>query len=140
MSLLIIKTLAVARTLVGVSLLAVPLLTSRTFFLPASTSTTLVLRLCGARDAALGGLLWSASSRLSSSTELASPALVRPALMTGAIVDALDVLSVGACLMERSVGVVPAAVVGGGAAVFLAAGLWGLRGAKLGGDGYTPIQ
>ncbi|MCJ1263801.1 hypothetical protein MMC22_003671 [Lobaria immixta] len=139
MSIYIIKTLAIARTLVGVSLLAVPLLTSRTFFLPASMSSTLALRLCGARDAALGGLLWSASSRLSSS-DAQLPALLRPALMTGAVVDALDLVSVGACLVDGSVNVVPAAVVGGGAAVFLAAGVWGLRGAKFGGHGYTQVQ
>lgn len=140
MSVYIIKTLAIARTLVGVSLLAVPILTSRTFFLPASTSSTLSLRLCGARDAALGGLLWSASSRSLCSSEAQLPALLRPALMTGAVVDALDLVSVGACLVDGSVNVVPAAVVGGGAAVFLAAGVWGLRSAKLGGHGYTQVQ
>lgn len=54
--------------------------------------------------------------------------------------DALDLVSVGACLVDGSVNVVPAAVVGGGAAVFLAAGVWGLRSAKLGGHGYTQVQ
>lgn len=150
MSTYIIQTLAVARTLVGVSLLTAPLLTSRTFYLPASASSTLILRLCGARDAALGGLLWSAS-RQSASTpnnnnnnsdnkSSSSPALLRSALITGAVVDAIDVLSVGACWVDGSVTAVPAAMVGGGAAVFLAAGLWGLRGVKLGVDGNAPVQ
>lgn len=118
----IVKTLAIARTLVGVSLLAVPTLTSRTFFLPVSASSALVLR--------LGGLLWSASSATSQSAEP-----VRTALVTGAVVDAMDLVSVGACLLDGSVATVPAAAVGGGAAVFLAAGLRGLRAATRGNGG-----
>lgn len=130
MSTFIVRTLAIARTLVGVSLLAVPTLTARTFFLPVSGSSALILRLCGARDAALGGLLWSSSSATSQS---ADP--VRTALLTGAVVDAIDLVSVGACLLDGSVTTAPAATVGGGAAVFLAAGLWGLRAATRGNGG-----
>lgn len=60
--------------------------------------------------------------------------------MTGAVMDAIDVLSVAASWVDGSVDVVPGAMVGGGAAVFLAGGLWGLRSAQLGGNGYTQVQ
>ena len=53
------------------------------------------------------------------------------------MVDAIDVLGVGACLVEGNLTVPPAAWVGGGALVFLGIGVWGwrrLQGEKAGGE------
>lgn len=62
MSAIAIQVLAVARCGVGIALLALPQTTARIFMLPTAASSTLIFRLAGSRDLALGGLLWSASA------------------------------------------------------------------------------
>ena len=59
-----------------------------------------------------------------------SPELLRQALVAGAVVDAIDVLSVGLGLLEGNLNAASVAWVGGGAAAFLAIQLWALRGLR----------
>lgn len=129
MSALAIQSLAVVRCGVGIALLAVPRATARIFLLPTSPSNTLLFRLAGSRDLAIGGLLWFAfaSAPASSSAPADTPNLgLRLALVTGAVVDAIDLVSVGACFADGSLALEATALVGGGAAVLLGLGLVGI--------------
>lgn len=143
MSAIAIRSLAIARSVVGIALLAVPRTTGRIFLLPTIASSTVFLRLAGSRDLALGGLLWSASQSAppssSASADPQSPAL-RQALIAGAVVDAIDLISVGACFADGSLALEPAALVGGGAVVLLGMGLVGLQSWRIGRGGYTQLQ
>ena len=113
---LAVKFLASCRLLVGIGSLLVPKTTANVFLIPASPSS-IIFRLFGARDAVLGGLLWSADTE----------ALSRQALMIGAMIDAVDVVSTVACMLGEGLELGPAVTVGGGAALFLSLGLWGLQ-------------
>ncbi|KAI9754114.1 MAG: hypothetical protein M1815_005822 [Lichina confinis] len=55
MSAVIVKSLATIRMLVGVSFLAAPVFAGRLFMLPFTPATTIIARLFGSRDLALGG-------------------------------------------------------------------------------------
>lgn len=134
-SVVAINSLALARTLAGASLLASPRFTASLFSLPTFSAASVFLRLCGARDAALGGLLWSSSY---TSPELRTP-MLRQALIIGAVVDVLDGISVGVCFLEGNLKSTPAALIGGGALLFLGLGLVGLKGITAG-DVYARIQ
>jgi hypothetical protein len=86
--------------------------------LPSPTGTALLAtRMFGVRDAVLGGLLYTADS----------PAAVRRALVAGAVVDGIDVLGCVWAVWNGDVEMLAADLVGGGALVFFAMGLWGLR-------------
>ena len=117
MSAVIVKSLAAIRMLVGVSFLATPVFAGRLFMLPFTPATTIIARLFGSRDLALGGLLWTAQPGDER----------RRALTAGIVTDAVDALATGACLLEGNIDPVPGAVVGGGAATLMATGLVALR-------------
>lgn len=141
MSTIAIQVLAVARCGVGVALLALPQTTARMCLLPTTASGSLIFRLAGSRDFALGGLLWFASAP-SASADIPKDGLLgfRQALIVGTVVDAIDLVSVGACLADGSLALEPATLVGAGAALFLGLGLMGLRSPRFAPDGYTQIK
>lgn len=154
MATIAIRALAIARCGVGIALLALPQTTARLCLMPASAPATLIYRLAGSRDFAVGGLLWSASATApqpsstaiepppsAASAKTSNPRL-RQALIAGAIVDAIDLISVGASFADGSLPLEPAALVGAGAVLFLTLGLVGLRssGLGLGYSGYSQIK
>jgi hypothetical protein len=98
------------------SLLA-PSTTLSLFQMPVHSSALVTTRLFGVRDAVLGGLLWTADS----------PAAVRRALIAGVIVDGIDALGAVYGLWQGDLDMLATDLVGGGAIVFLAMGLYGLR-------------
>lgn len=77
----------------------------------------LTTRMFGIRDAVLGGLLYTADN----------PAAVRRALIAGAVVDGIDALGCAYGVFNGDIEMLAGDLVGGGALVFLAMGLWGLR-------------
>lgn len=136
MTALAINVLAIARSGVGIALLALPQTTARICLLPVAASSSLIFRLAGSRDFALGALLWTASASTQPSTSASADSRkdnalgLRQALIAGAVVDAIDLVSVGACFADGSLALEPAMLVGGGAALFLGLGLVGLRGSR----------
>lgn len=144
MSNIAITCLALARSLVGVALLALPQTTARIHFLPApAPSSTLLLRLAGSRDLALGGLLWSASRSAQPQSSPASDSqepCLRQALIAGVVVDAIDLVNFGACFLDGSLPLRPSVLVGAGATLFLALGLMALQSWRLPRGGYTEIK
>lgn len=146
MSAIAIKVLAVAGSGVGIALLGLPQSTARMCLLPAAASSSLILRLAGSRDFALGALLWSASASAPPSTSASADSGkdsilgLRQALIAGALVDAIDLVSVGACFADGSLALESAVLVGAGAALFLGLGLVGLRSSRFAQDGYTQIK
>ena len=81
--------------------------------IPIVPASVVILRLFGVRDAVLAGVLWTADSKDAE----------RRALMTGALIDGIDVLSVGVSFLEGNFEGLPALWVGGGAAFFVALAL-----------------
>ena len=148
MTAIAINVLAVARSGVGIALLALPQTTARLCLLPIAASSSLIFRLAGSRDFALGALLWSASASAQTSTSASASADsrkdsvwgLRQALIAGAVVDAIDLVSVGACFADGSLALEPAMLVGAGAALFLGLGLVGLRSSRFSQDGFTQIK
>lgn len=136
MSAIAINVLAIARSGVGIALLALPQTTARICLLPTAASSSLIFRLAGSRDFALGALLWSASASAPPSISASADGRkdgvlgLRQALIAGAVVDAIDLVSVGACFADGSLALEPAVLVGAGAALFLGLGLVGLRGPR----------
>ena len=100
----------------GFSLLA-PSTTLSLFQMPVHPSAAVATRLFGVRDLVLGGLLWTADS----------PAAVRRALIAGAMVDGIDALGAVYGLWQGDLDMLATDLVGGGAIVFFAMGLYGLR-------------
>lgn len=143
MNAIAINVLAVARSGVGIALLALPQTTAHMCLLPVAASSSLIFRLAGSRDFALGALLWSASASAQPSTSASADSRkdsvlgLRQALIAGAVVDAIDLVSVGACFADGSLPLEPAILVGTGAALFLGLGLVGLRSSRFSQDGFT---
>lgn len=118
---LAVSLLSTLRIAVGVVAFIAPTKTVQLLGHPAPASSVIGNRLWASRDAALGGLLFSASSNES----------VRGALLAGMATDILDIISVGLSLLDGSVGVRAAVVVGGGGVAFLGLGLVALKGLKV---------
>ncbi|KAI9832698.1 MAG: hypothetical protein M1826_001255 [Phylliscum demangeonii] len=100
------NALLAIRGLVGISCLLWPGLTSRVVMLPLETaSDTILFRLFGSRDLVVAWLLYASPT----------PDERRRALIAGAVVDAIDVCSSAACILEGNMGLGPAITVGAGA-------------------------
>ncbi len=108
--------LASSRSLFGAAFLLAPEHSSGLINFPFHPNAAHGLRLFGVRDVVVGGLLWSADT----------PKLKRQALIAGLIIDVIDLISTGVGLWEGTLDNTRA-VWTGGAAVFVALGLWGLR-------------
>lgn len=106
------------RTAVGSVAFIAPRTTSQLAGHPSPASSALGNRLWASRDAALGGLLFAAASEDS----------IRGALYAGIVTDAFDIVSVALGLMDGSVGVRTAVVLGGGGLAFMSLGLVALKG------------
>jgi hypothetical protein len=144
MTSLAINILAYARMGIGAASLVAPLPVCSAFLLPVAPVATLAIRLAGARDFAVGGLLWHAARKhqevpvgdvkeqqpLVAKTNTRSSKFLRSALTAGIVVDAIDILSVAACFADGTVPLDGAVVFAGGAAAFVGLGAWALRGIK----------
>lgn len=108
--------LAASRFLFGSAFGLAPEFTSKLLNLPFDPNAAHPLRLFGIRDAVIAGLLWSAHS----------PELKRQALIAGLVIDVSDLISIGVGFVEGTLDVTRAALTGG-AAVFVACAIWGLR-------------
>ena len=108
--------LAASRFLFGSAFFFAPESSSNLISFPFDPNAAHPLRLFGIRDAVIAGLLWSAHS----------PELKRQALIAGLVIDVSDLISTGVGLAEGTLDVTRA-VWTGGAAVFVACAIWGLR-------------
>jgi hypothetical protein len=140
MTSLAINTLAIARMGIGAASLVAPLQIASAFLLPVAPIAILPIRLAGARDLAIGGLLWHASrtqsvplvgnkneqQSLLGKDNLPDSNMLRSVLWVNIAVDAIDVLSVAACLAEGAVPLDGGAVFIGGAMAFVGLGSWAL--------------
>lgn len=108
--------LAASRLFLGSAFFLAPEFSSNLISFPFDPNAAHSLRLFGIRDAVIGGLLWSAHS----------PELKRQALIAGLVVDVSDLISTGVGLFEGTLDVTRAAWTGG-AAIFVAFAIWGLR-------------
>ncbi|KAF2706425.1 hypothetical protein K504DRAFT_459731 [Pleomassaria siparia CBS 279.74] len=120
-----IKALSILRIITGASVLIAPIWTCGIFRLPIPASAGVVVRLVGARDIALGELLLTAEDK---SSWTGGRREIKRALWTGIGTDAVDVCSLLVGVATGTLGRVPAALFGGGAALFLGLGAVGLRG------------
>lgn len=114
----------ISRFLVGGSSLLSPSFTANFVSYPyESSATSMSYRLFGIREFVLGGSLWFASSN--------SPELLQPVLIAGSIIDAVDILSTGICvLQEGNLDSWALTLSAGGAALLLAIQLWTLSGLR----------
>jgi hypothetical protein len=131
-----LKTFAVLRMATGISLLALPRLTSATFLVPYASSSSWITRFGGVRDFAIGALLYS-SRPPSTPPSNGKPGSnggeggvdsreLRRALMMGILVDAVDIMSCAVAYGEGSLPIEAVGLVAGGAALALGLGVWGL--------------
>lgn len=146
MSDIAIKVLALARMGLGLGLLSVPATVTRLCLLPVVESDSLIYRVAGSRDLALGGLLWFASASgqqaSSGSGEVPKDSSVslRQALIAGVVADSLDFVSTVLCFADGNLASEPAVLFAVGSAAFLGFGLIGLRSSKLVAKGSTQIK
>ena len=147
-----LHVLAISRMAIGVAALLIPLPTCSAFLIPVPATATLAVRLAGARDLAIGGLLLHSLRNSSAATatksngpiglhqdetkqplldgqkakmKSGSDAYLRSALLAGMVVDGIDVLSSAACFLEGNVSIEGALVFASGAGLFLGMGSWG---------------
>jgi hypothetical protein len=113
----LITLLSTLRIATGSLSLLLPSTTLSLFQMSNPGSALVGMRLFGVRDAILGGLLWTADS----------PAAIRRALIAGAVVDGIDVLGLAYGAWQGDLSGLSADMWGGGAAVLLGLGLYGLR-------------
>jgi Ca2+/Na+ antiporter len=123
--------LSLSRFSVGAFSLIFPATACTTFLLPPPGSHTTIARLFGARDAVLGAYLWyasRASPEAASSTSSAKTGEIKrekrkwrlkEALLLGAVIDSLDVISSTACVLEGNLEPGQWPLIGGGAALFV---------------------
>jgi hypothetical protein len=114
----------IGRLIVGASSLLSPSFTAKVVSYPYdSSATSISYRLFGSREFVLGSSLWLAST--------SSPELLQPVLIAGSIIDAVDILSTGVCvLQEGNLDLWALTVTAGGAALLLALQLWALSGLR----------
>ena len=127
MSLVSLGAFAAIRMIVGTSALVTPHLAAPLFGMPLPAETTLIARLYGVRDLALGGLLWTSLPPKSTSlspqqqeptiiTSIAErKAFLRRVLWTTLAVDALDFVSCAVGLLEGNIEMKAVFCVGGAA-------------------------
>jgi hypothetical protein len=120
-----IKALAVLRIGLGAMCLAVPSLTLALFQFPLPQASNTIVRLWGIRDAILGELLYTAENR---NVADGGRRELRRALWSNVAADAVDMCSAAFAVATGNMAMLPAAVLGGGAAMGVAMGAFGLRG------------
>ena len=123
----VIKTTAVLRAISGAACLFTPKLVGELFQLSIAPQDMILARLFGVRDAVLGGLLWTAKDAFR--TTDATQSEIRRALWANIITDSVDLCSCLVGLIDGTMSVPSAALVGGGAFVFALLGIVGLKSA-----------
>lgn len=145
-----VNTLSMLRMGVGLGLLGMPSKTAELFLLPAIPNATIALRMAGVRDFAIGGLLYAtklatlqarnvepkqdnspASSLLGKgdlklAEKITSNDELRRALVTGIVVDAIDIVSCIICFEQGTLPGDAALLIGGGAVAFFGLGVLAL--------------
>lgn len=117
-----LTVLSLARILIGGSSLVSPTFTASFVSYPYySGISSMSYRLFGSRELVLGSCLWLANDR--------SSELLRPLLLIGAVIDAIDIISTGACILqEGNLSPWAIAISAGGAALFTGIQLWAWKG------------
>jgi hypothetical protein len=82
-----IAFLGLGRAAFGIATIVIPIASCDLFRIPISISTTMIARMFGAREAAIGLLLWSAENDRQKQTKE-----LKRALWAGVAVDAMDVV------------------------------------------------
>ena len=151
-SLIPLHALAFARIGVGIALLTVPAAAASTFLIPVAPAAILGIRLAGARDLAIGSLLFhtsrrqtsqiaeksSADSSIDDNNQYTTPLLdvdprivqaqhdsmIKAVLATGIMIDAVDMLSCAVCFAEGNLPGDAALLVGGLAGGAVGLGLY----------------
>lgn len=129
---LLITAFALTRAAVGLSGLLIPGQAASIFGVDANYGSRIMGRLFGARELALGGMLWFASRSAGATTttekasQLVGPQHLPLVLWIGLFIDAADMISSTACVLEGSMGGKAIWLVGVGAGVFAALGGIGL--------------
>lgn len=126
-----IKTFALLRIAVGAGSLLIPNQAAKIF---GVDSSRILSRLFGARELALGTLLWYALAKSAPSAITASDSIyqrdLKRMLWIGIVIDSVDVISSAACVAEGNLGGKAIWLVGVGAAGFAglgSVGLWASR-------------
>lgn len=116
--------LSICRILIGGSSLLSPTFTASAASYPyqPSTSSSISYRLFGSRELVLGSCLWFTNSNSSSSELLA------PLQLIGAIVDSIDIVATGGCvLLEGNLSPFVITITAGGAGLAIAIHLFAWR-------------
>lgn len=119
-------TLSVVRGITAAALLAAPQLTARLFFLDLPPTASILMRLVGTREAALGGLLLVCSSRVAAKPTAYREGL-RLAILAGMSADVLDIVVGGFSAATGSIGLASFDMLAGGALLAIVLGAVGLR-------------
>ena len=119
-----LSLLSIGRILIGGGSLLSPTFLANFVSYPYHPSiSSMSYRLFGSRELVLGGCLWLANTN--------SSELLPPVLLIGAIIDAIDIVSTGGCiLLEGNLSPWAMSVTAGGAALFVAVQLWAWNGLR----------
>ena len=135
--------LSISRMAVGLGFMAIPRQLASLFIIPFSPEAAIGCKMAGARDFVLGALLYTCGSQDSTAltSKTTSPTerfglsgkdqsqaqrgwnSTQRALMSGVVVDGLDILSVLWCYLDGTLPAEAAATLGGGASLLLGLGL-----------------
>jgi hypothetical protein len=119
------RALSFLRIGLGASTLIAPQWTCALFQMPIPATMSVIVRLFAIRDIMLGELLITAEDKKSPTRGRRE---IKRALLANIGSDAVDICSIGFALATGTIGRVPGALFGGGAAVFLGLGILGLNG------------
>lgn len=119
-----LSLLSIGRILVGGASLLSPTFLANLVSYPYHPSTSsMSYRLFGSRELVLGSCLWLANTN--------SSELLPPVLLIGAMIDAIDIVSTGGCILfEGNLSHWAVSVTAGGAALFVAVQLWAWNGLR----------
>ncbi|KAF2800130.1 hypothetical protein K505DRAFT_320640 [Melanomma pulvis-pyrius CBS 109.77] len=120
-----IKALSILRIALGASVLIAPRWSSALFRLPIPAEMAVIARLFGGREVVLGELLLTAQDK---NSPTGGRREMKRALWANIGADSLDVCSVIFAVATGTMGKVPGALFGGGAAVLIALAALSLKG------------
>jgi hypothetical protein len=132
-----ISAISIIRAVVGGSMLLGPEHSAQLFGVPLAPETSIIGRLFGSRDLALGALLWyarataiSPSNILHFSNEAVSKdatGILKYALYTGVAVDLMDIGGCAVAFLDGTISERAVAFLGGGAVLLVTLAGFGLR-------------
>ncbi|KAF2628759.1 hypothetical protein BU25DRAFT_31760 [Macroventuria anomochaeta] len=122
-----IKALSYVRIAGGAACLVAPQFACALFQYNVPVGSALLVRMVGARDGVLGGLLLTAEDKKAHDGGRRE---MRRGLWTGIAADAIDIGSLAYAVAKGHVGQPTGGLFGAGAVVFIGLGAWGLRGLR----------